>query len=142
MTTTARRTAMNTQTNFTARLGRWSTAHPWRSIGAWLLLVAVAVLAGRAIGTVKLGQSDVGTGSSAKAAAAVNRAFPQQATEQVLIQSSKMSAGQPAFRAAVDDVVNRVEGTRWVSNVQSPYGPGHTGQISRDGHSALVQFNL
>src|SRR5262245_56216224 len=106
MTTTARRTAMRTHTNFTARLGRWSAAHPWRSIGAWLLLVMFAVLAGRAIGTAKLSQSDVGTGSSGKAAAAINRAFPQQATEQVLIQSSNLTAGQPAFRAAVDDVVN------------------------------------
>jgi RND superfamily putative drug exporter len=142
MTTTARRAAMKTHANFTAKLGRWSAAHPWRSIGAWLLLVAVAVLAGRAIGTAKLSQSDVGTGSSGKAAATVNRAFPQQATEQVLIQSSNLTAGQLAFRAAVDDVVNRVEGTRWVSQVQSPYSSGHTGQISRDGHSALVQFDV
>jgi RND superfamily putative drug exporter len=133
---------MKTHTNFTARLGRWSANHPWRSIGAWLLLVMVAVFAGRAIGTAKLGQSDVGTGSSGKAAAAVNRAFPQQATEQVLIHSPTLTAGQPAFGAAVDDVVNRVEGTKWVANVQSPYSPGNAGQISRDGHSALVQFEV
>jgi RND superfamily putative drug exporter len=133
---------MKTQTNFTARLGRWSATHPWRSIGAWLLLVLVAVVGGRAIGTAKLGPSDVGTGSSGKAAAAVNRAFPQQATEQVLIQSPSLTAGQPAFRSAVNDVVNRTQHTRWVANVQSPYTPGHEGQVSRDGHSALVQFNV
>jgi RND superfamily putative drug exporter len=133
---------MRTPTNLTARLGRWSATHPWRSIGAWLLLVMFAVLAGRAIGTVKLGQSDAGTGSSGKAASAVNRAFPQQATEQVLIQSSTLTAGQPAFRAAVGDVVNRAQHTEWVANVLSPYSPGHAGQISRDGHSALVQFDV
>jgi len=101
-----------------------------------------AVLAGRAIGTVKLGQSDAGTGSSGTAAAAVNRAFPQRATEQVLIQSSTLTAGQPAFRAAVDDVVNRARHTEWVANIVAPYSPGDAGQISRDGHSALVQFDV
>ncbi|HEX6392622.1 MAG TPA: MMPL family transporter [Acidimicrobiales bacterium] len=133
---------MKTPTNLTARIGRWSGTHPWRSIGAWLLLVMVAVFAGRAIGTVKLGQSAAGNGSSGEAAVAASRAFPQAATEQVLIQSSTLTAGMPAFRASVDDVVNRVTETAWVANVQSPYSPGHAGQISRDGHSALVQFDL
>jgi RND superfamily putative drug exporter len=133
---------MRTHTNFTAKLGRWSATHPWRSIGAWLLLVMVAVLAGRAIGTAKLGPSDVGTGSSGQATAAVNRAFPHQATEQVLIQSPTLTAGQPAFRAAVNDVVDRAQHTDLVANVQSPYSSGGAGQISRDGHSALVLFDV
>jgi RND superfamily putative drug exporter len=126
----------------TGRLGRWSAVHPWRSIGVWLLLVAVAVLAGRAIGTAKLGQSDVGNGSSGRAQAAADRAFPQHASEQVLVQSSTMTSSEPAFRAAVVDLVARVQGTRWVTNVRSPYTPGGAGQVSRDGHSALVTFDV
>ena len=133
---------MRTHTNFTGRLGRWSAAHPWRAIGVWLLLIAVAVLAGRAIGTAKLSQSDVGSGSSGRAQAAADRAFPQHASEQVLIHSSTMTSREPAFRAAVDDVVARVQATRWVTDVHSPYAPGDAGQVSRDGHSALVTFDV
>jgi RND superfamily putative drug exporter len=133
---------MKTHTNLTAKLGRWSAAHPWRSIGVWLLLVITAVMAGRAIGTTKLGPSDVGSGSSGRADATVYRAFPQQAAEQVLVESPTMTAAQPAFRLAVDDVVKRVAATRWVADVRSPYSAGDAGQISRDGHSALVQFDV
>jgi RND superfamily putative drug exporter len=133
---------MKTHSNLTGRLGRWSAQHPWRSIGVWLLLVATAVLAGRAFGTVKLNESSAGNGSSAKAQAALTKAFPEYATEQVLIHSTTMTASDPAFRAAVDDVVSQVQATRWVTDVRSPYRAGNGGQISRDGHSALIQFNV
>jgi RND superfamily putative drug exporter len=133
---------MRTPTNLTGRLGRWSATHPWRAIGVWLLLIAVAVLAGRAIGTAELSESAAGTGSSGRAQAAADRALPQQASEQVLIQSPTLTSGQPAFRAAVDDVLSRVQAAKWVTNLHSPYAPGDAGQLSRDGHSALITFNV
>jgi RND superfamily putative drug exporter len=105
-------------------------------------MVAVAVLAGRSIGTTKLSQTDLGNGSSGRAEATINRAFPQHATEQVLIHSAEMTNAQPAFRAAVDDVITRLRATRWVENVRSPYAAGGNGQISPDRHSALVQFDV
>jgi RND superfamily putative drug exporter len=133
---------MRTPTNITGRLGRWSAAHPWRSIAVWVLLVAVAAMAGRSFGTAKLGQSDVGNGSSARAATAITNAFPQRASEQVLIHSDTVTAASAAFRDAVQDVAARVQGTRWVTDVRSPYAPGNAGQISHDHHSALVEFEV
>jgi uncharacterized membrane protein YdfJ with MMPL/SSD domain len=103
--------------NLTGRLGRWSAAHPWRSIGAWLLLVGVAVAGGTAIGTKQLNQNSGGNGSSGPADAAVSRAFPQSATEQVLVHSAKLTATAPAFRSAVDDVVGRVQASQFVTRV-------------------------
>jgi RND superfamily putative drug exporter len=131
---------MRRKLNFTGKLGGWSARHPWRAIAAWLIMVAVAVLAGRAFGTVKLTQADAGNGGSGQAQAAINRAFPQQATEQVLIHSASESAGTQTFRAAVADVITRIEATGEVTNVRSPYSAGDTAQISHDRHSALVQF--
>ena len=133
---------MSSRTNLTGKLGSWSAAHPWRSIGLWLLLVTVAVFAGSAVGTAKLNMNDGGNGQSAKAQSAVNRAFPQLATEQVLLHSTTLTATSPAFRSAVADVVAKVEDTGQVTDIRTPYAQGGGGQISRDGHSALVQFDV
>ena len=133
---------MKTHMNLTGKMGRWSSEHPWRSIGVWLVLVVVAMFAGQAVHTVKLNNSDIGNGSSGRAQAAVTRAFPQNATEQVLVHSGTLRTTAPGFRASVADVVARVEATGVVTNVRSPYTTGNGGQVSRDGHSALVQFDV
>jgi RND superfamily putative drug exporter len=133
---------MSTRTNLTGKLGSWSAEHPWRAIGLWLLLIVVAVFAGKAIGTSKLDMSAGGNGQSGKAAAVVSKAFPQHATEQVLLQSRSLTTSSPAFASAVADVVKKAEATGQVTDVRSPYAPGAVGQISRNGHSALVQFDV
>ena len=133
---------MKTHTNLTGRLGRWSAAHPWQAIGVWLFLIVLAVMSGRGVGTVQLSQSAGGNGSSGRAQAASNRAFPEHATEQVLLHSDRLTPATPAFRAGIADVINRVEATGLVSNVRSPYSVGNAGQISSDGHSVLVAFDV
>ena len=133
---------MSTRTNLTGKLGSWSAEHPWRAIGIWLLLIVVAVFAGKAVGTSKLSMSAGGNGQSGQASAVVNHAFPQHATEQVLLQSKNLTTSSPAFASAVADVVKRAETTGQVTNVRSPYAPGAVGQISHNGHSALVQFDV
>jgi uncharacterized membrane protein YdfJ with MMPL/SSD domain len=82
-----------------------------------------------------------GPGESGKAAEAMNAAPPDKSAEQVLIQSKQLQAGDPQFKAAVTDVTERVQGTEGVANVVSPCD-GDTGQISANGHSALVTFEL
>ncbi len=68
--------------------------------------------------------------------------FKQPAGETVLVQSRKLTADSPAFRAAVADVVRRVSALGVVTNVQSPYDAGNRGQISADGHSATVSLDI
>ena len=72
----------------------------------------------------------------------LNAGFKQPAGETVLIQSSTARAGTPAFDSAVKDVVARVSKLAVVQNVRSPLGPGHGGQIARDGRAALVEFDV
>src|SRR5262249_44132550 len=64
------------------------------------------------------------------------------AAENVLIQSSTTTAGTPAFDAVVKDVVARVSQQADVRNVRSPLASGNADQISKDGHSALVGFDI
>ncbi len=129
-------------TNLAARMGRWS-AHHWKTaVIGWIVFVIASVALGSAIGTKKLTDAQSGTGSSGRADKLLDKEFKRPASEQVLIQSRSVTAHDPGFRAGVNDVVARFSHDRAAKNVRSPYAPGNGGQISKDGHSALVTFDV
>jgi uncharacterized membrane protein YdfJ with MMPL/SSD domain len=125
-----------------ARAARWSARHRKIAIFGWLAFVAVAFVLGGAVGTKNIKDEDRGNGSSKVADQAIAAAdFPDKDPEQVLVQSrGDARATDPAFRAAVGDVVSRLRATDHVKDVESPYT--HQGRISRDGHSVLVSFTV
>jgi uncharacterized membrane protein YdfJ with MMPL/SSD domain len=133
---------MHKPENITARVGRWSAQHRKKAIFGWLAFVVVSVVIG--FNLVPQKEIDAGAaapGESGKAAAALDGAFPEKSGEQVLIQSKQLEAGDAQFKAAVTDVTERLQDSKGVANVVSPYD-GNDGQISADGHSALVTFEL
>ncbi|HEX2468702.1 MAG TPA: MMPL family transporter [Solirubrobacterales bacterium] len=131
---------MNSPRNLAARAGRWSSQHRFKAISLWLVFVVLAVFAGNSIGTETLSDEEYGVGESQQADKAVADAFPDRSTETVLVQSGSATADQPAFRQAVDDTVRELKATDNVVKVESPYAA--EGQISADGHSALVTFKV
>ena len=68
--------------------------------------------------------------------------FKQPAGESVLIQSRALRTTDPAFRAAIEDVVSGVSALSVVQHVRSPLEPGNAGQIAKDGHAALVELQI
>ncbi len=129
--------------NFAARAGRWSAAHWKTATFGWLTLVVAAVVVGQLVGTVKLTDSEQSTGQSAQAQAIVSHAgFHDHAGEAVLIRSASRTTGDPAFRREVRTVVGNLSRSPEVILLRSPLTPGHRGQISRDGHSALIEFQM
>jgi RND superfamily putative drug exporter len=130
--------------NLAARAGRWSAQHRKTAIFGWLAFVAIAFVIGGMVGTKTLAQEDMGNGSSQVADRARADAFPKEASEQVLVQAKggDTTASDPAFRAAVADVSERLEEAGHVSAVESPYAKGNEGQVSEDGRSALVTFKV
>ncbi|HEY1509813.1 MAG TPA: MMPL family transporter [Solirubrobacteraceae bacterium] len=128
--------------NLTARAATWSAKHRRIAIVGWMAFVLSAIVLGSAIGTKHISTDNQGVGDSARADRIVNAKFPQYAGEQVLIQSNKLTVRDPAFQAAVRDVVKRVSATGTVQNVRSPLVAANHGEISRDGHSALVSFQI
>jgi RND superfamily putative drug exporter len=62
--------------------------------------------------------------------------------ESVLLQSRSLSTTDPAFTAAVDDVVTRISKLDVVQNVRSPFAQSIAGQVSSDGHAVLVEFEI
>ncbi|MFF5308955.1 MMPL family transporter [Streptomyces massasporeus] len=125
-----------------ARAGGWSARHRWAAVGIWVLFVVLAMGLGSAAGRVDVKDSDQLKGETHTAARIVEDAgIDEPAGETVLIQArgGGLKATDPEFRDAVDAVVRAVEGTGRVTEVTSPY---ETKTISKDGRSALVQFDM
>ncbi|MFD6293078.1 MMPL family transporter [Streptomyces sp. NPDC060205] len=125
-----------------ARAGGWSARHRWAAVGIWVLFVVLAMGLGSAAGTVELKDSEQLGGETGRAAAIAEQAgIEEPAGETVLLQAKEtgLKATDSEFRAAVAAVIKAVEGTGKVTDVTSPYD---TKTISKDGRSALVQFDM
>jgi RND superfamily putative drug exporter len=126
-----------------ARIGRWSTRHRGKAIAGWLAFVLVALVIGNAVGTITPSNNGSSHGDSATGDRLLDDAYPDQASETVLVQGKHgAKATDPGFRATVAAVVSGVSGKPGVVDVRSPYAKGAGGQISADGHSAMVQFKI
>ncbi|HEY1853864.1 MAG TPA: MMPL family transporter [Solirubrobacterales bacterium] len=130
--------------NLAARAGRWSAQHRKLAIWGWVAFVVAAVVVGGAVGTKTLSDHEEGVGESRRADEALERGFPESASEQVLIQAPKGGEGAHGkrFQAAVAEVEGRLGKLGFVRDLQGPYRPGNEGQISNDGRSALVEFRI
>jgi uncharacterized membrane protein YdfJ with MMPL/SSD domain len=131
------------RTNLAARAGRWSADH-WKTVTiAWLVFAIAAVLVGGAVGTNKIKDADTSSGGTKKAEQILAGAdFKRSATEEILVQSKTATVDRPAFRAAIADVIASVRAHPDVRVVRSPLAPANAGQISKDRHAALVEFDI
>ncbi|MFF7448053.1 MULTISPECIES: MMPL family transporter [unclassified Streptomyces] len=127
---------------FAARAGGWSARHRWAAVGIWVLFVVLAMGLGSATGRVDVDESEGLKGETHTAATIIKDAdIDEPAGETVLVQAkgAGLKATDTEFRAAVDAVVKAVDATGKVTDVRSPYT---TDTISKDGRSALVQFDM
>ncbi|MGQ4429172.1 MULTISPECIES: MMPL family transporter [unclassified Streptomyces] len=125
-----------------ARAGGWSARHRWAAVGIWVLFVVLSMGIGSAAGRVDVNESDQLKGETHTAATIIDDAgIKEPSSETVLIQSkdASVTSTDSEFRTAVTAVVKAVEGTGRVTDVSSPYD---TRTISKDGRSALVQFDM
>jgi uncharacterized membrane protein YdfJ with MMPL/SSD domain len=128
--------------NLAARMGRWSAQHRKKAIWGWLVLVFIAFAIGGAVGTKTQDAAQSGVGESGSAERTIDNAFPKHQVEQVLIQSDSSTATDPSFRGVVNSTQRRLEAVPYTQAFESPYAPGNSGQVSADGHSALIRFEI
>ena len=120
--------------NLAARMGRWSADHWKTATFGWLAFVVVAFALGMA-GTKSIDPNTVSPRESGRMDRILDAGFKRPAEESVLIQSRSLGTTDPAFKAAVADVVPCISKVDVVQNVR-------TGQTSRDGRSTLVEFEI
>jgi RND superfamily putative drug exporter len=131
--------------NLAQRAARWSASHRRIAIFGWIAVVLASVLVGGSVGTQYLADEDLGSGESKRADQILADAgFDDRASEEVLIQSRhvRLTVRDPTFQAAIGDVVTRLRRFRTVTAIKSPLRPENQGQISDDGRSALVDFDI
>jgi RND superfamily putative drug exporter len=129
--------------SFAARAGRWSAQHRRKAVVGWLLFVILAVFIGGKVGTKTIPSDQEGlSGDSKRAQQIWKDEYPENAGEQILIQSKTQSPNDPAFRSAVGDVEQRLAGQPDVQKIKSPYAKGNESQVSSDGHSVVVNFEI
>jgi RND superfamily putative drug exporter len=123
-------------------MGRWSAQHRKKAIWGWLAFVVIAFIAGNALGTETQDTAQSGVGESGRAERTLEDAFPKHAVEQVLVQSQSKTTADPSFHAVVSDVQHRLSGVPYTQGFKNPYAPDNADQISPDGHSALLRFEI
>jgi uncharacterized membrane protein YdfJ with MMPL/SSD domain len=132
-----------------ARMGRWSANHWKTAVFGWFLFVIVSMGLGQQIGTKFIDETEANVGESRTADKIIDEAgftvdkngeSIEKQGEMVLFQSDKLVANDPAFRAAVADVVKTLESNPKLSEFKSPLSPAHPDLVSGNGRSAMVQF--
>jgi uncharacterized membrane protein YdfJ with MMPL/SSD domain len=129
--------------NLAAASASWSARHRRLAILGWLAFVLGAYGAGSAIGQTHLTDAQMGNGQSGRAITVYESAFPNRASEQVLVQGQGPAhSGDRTFAAAVRDVSTRLRETANVSDLRFPLAGANHNLLSRDGRSALVTFKI
>src|SRR3954447_23471018 len=131
-----------TRPNLAARVGRWSAGHWKTATFAWFGFVIIAFAVGSQAGTKTLDPNRSGPGESGRMDRVLAAGFQQPAGESVLVQSDAIRARDPAFTAAVRDVVQRISTMPAVRDVRSPLDPANASLVSSNGHAALVEFHI
>jgi uncharacterized membrane protein YdfJ with MMPL/SSD domain len=126
--------------NFPARMAHWSGRHRKKAFFGWLAFAILAFAIGTAVGSKPISDVDQFSGESHDAEAALDRAGLRPNSEVVFLQSDKLTTRDPEFRAAIADVERRLPQVPYVENVESPLEDG--GSVSKDGHAALVDFEI
>ncbi len=136
----------NPARHLAARMGHWSASHRKLAIFGWLAFVFAAIAIGTAVGTKTIDQTNGTTvGPSQRADHILKDAgFSQSGplTEIAVVQSKHLTTANPAFQAAIADVARTVAPLSSVHNLRWPHGQAARDQVSRDGHTALVEWDM
>ncbi|MGI5119545.1 MMPL family transporter [Marinactinospora thermotolerans] len=126
--------------NRAAALGMWSARHRWTAVLGWTAFVVAAVLVGSWLPQQELTDTDLGTGDSGAAAQILADAgIEEPAGETLIVHDDQLTAADPAFSRAVDDLVDALAAEEAVRDVVAPRD---SGAVSADGHSVLVVATL
>jgi uncharacterized membrane protein YdfJ with MMPL/SSD domain len=131
---------MDSRKNIAARAARWSAGHRKAAIIGWIAFVLVSLAIGGVVGQKKLTEGESSSGEAGRAERALEAAGLTPHREVVLVQSDDGGAADPAFAAAVSDATRRLDALPSVVELSSPADGG--GQVSADGHSALIEFRV
>ncbi|GAB2633586.1 MMPL family transporter [Kribbella swartbergensis] len=120
----------------TVRVARWSATHPWRAIGLWLVLVAVAVGMSVVIPKQQAEDKDTWVGQSGQAAEMIEKAgLGDRPSETVLLTDPDGPLDKAAASTAIAQLRQKLEALDSIESVGQPVW-------SENGKAALVPMEL
>lgn len=126
----------NPLTAVAMRAARWSATHPWRAIGGWLALVAVAVALAATVSTEEPTEADYRLGESGRADAWMAEAALDAPPSEYLLVTAEDGELDPArAEEAAGAVAREVDGLAGVTGVAAP-------QWSPDRSALLLPIQL
>jgi RND superfamily putative drug exporter len=117
-------------------MGGWSVRHRALAIIGWIVFVGLAMTLGSVSGQQQMTENEYAMGDSAKALEILDDAGLKGTAAEMFLVSAPGSATAPPVRAAVTDLLTRLEATDLVTELRDPYADE---LISADGHSVLVK---
>jgi uncharacterized membrane protein YdfJ with MMPL/SSD domain len=123
-----------------------SARHPWRTIGAWLAAVVVAVVAIGALlgGALTTEGNPTKNPQSERADDALSAAFPPTVgaavTDIVVVRSPRYTVDAPQFQALARGLASRVRRAGGVESVRSYLDARDPSLVSKDRHATMVLF--
>ncbi|MFZ2012311.1 MAG: MMPL family transporter [Nocardioides sp.] len=130
---------MSTRQNLAATIGGWSVRHRVVAVVGWLVFVALAMAAGSAAGQRNMTQDQYATGDSSKAIQILDAAGLKPPAEELVLVTGSGPATSPETKAAVADLLGRLQQTDAVIGVVDPYA---LHLVSADGRSVLVRVSM
>ncbi|HEY7019192.1 MAG TPA: MMPL family transporter, partial [Gaiellaceae bacterium] len=129
----------------TERLARASSRHPWRTLGAWLAAIVLALACAVLFlpGNLTTDGHVTGNPPSAQAERLFNDRFPPDKNgvdELIVVHSATMKVDDPAFREFTRSLVQRAESTGAVFRALTYYDRGDPALISADQHATLIEI--
>jgi putative drug exporter of the RND superfamily len=127
----------------TERLARASSRHPWRTVGAWLgaIVVALALSAVFLPGNLTTTGHVTGNPESKQAEDIFHTRFPPDprgVDELIVVRSPTRTVGDPAFHAFVERLVEQGRASRVVYRAFTYYDTHSPAQVSSDRHATLI----
>ncbi|MDX6495176.1 MAG: heme transporter, partial [Gaiellales bacterium] len=135
-------TSIDTTKGLAARLGGWSARHKKSVLVGWFVFVALAIMVSSFVPANKLTKADQFTGESGRAEKTLESNFPKPAAELVLIHSATLTADDVTFKHAIKQTTAGFAGLSMVDHLKAPGYGSSTGLVSKDRHTAMIQFDI
>jgi RND superfamily putative drug exporter len=130
----------STTPGLVARAARLCMRHRRRTLAIWIVALLAVTAASSAVGTRTATDFTLGGTESQRAQDVLDRDFPSQAgdVDQVVFHMQRGRITDPDVRSRIAPVLAEIARLRHVASVATPYGPGVTDAISRDGRTAFA----
>jgi putative drug exporter of the RND superfamily len=132
----------------TGRAARACAAHPWRTVGAWVVLAvaSMGITSAFLSSSLTTESNFTGTPESQKAVDLIKQRLGREepVRDVVIVQSASQTVDQPGFRQQVDAIRSRlVAAAPSVVHIGPTYYQTHDpAQVSKDRHSTLIQVTM